>query len=122
MGHPRSARWASARERSIVSFDDKAAAHAALPLSRYPDQTWLQAEFKNGIAVDTHAARVSRRLKLSTHTDPVKIEQDLLALFPRSRWIDMHHRLVLFGRYTCQARAPRCGECPCAGFCPSRAG
>lgn len=74
----------------------------------------------NGIAVDTHAARVSRRLKLSRHTDPVKIEQDLLALFPRSRWIDVHHRLVLFGRYTCQARAPRCAACPCAEFCPSR--
>jgi endonuclease III len=36
--------------------------------------------------------------------------------------LDMHHRLVLFGRYTCQARAPRCGECPCAVFCPSRVG
>ena len=75
----------------------------------------------NGIAVDTHAARVSRRLRLTSHSDPVKIEQDLLALFPPSRWIDMHHRLVLFGRYTCQARKPLCGECPCAGFCPSRA-
>jgi endonuclease III len=79
-------------------------------------------QIANGIAVDTHAARVSKRLKLTAQTDPVKIEQDLLVLFPQSRWIDMHHRLVLFGRYTCQARAPRCGECPCAVFCPSRVG
>lgn len=79
-------------------------------------------QIANGIAVDTHAARVSKRLKLTAQTDPVKIEQDLLALFPQSRWIDMHHRLVLFGRYTCQARAPRCEACPCAGFCPSRVG
>lgn len=74
----------------------------------------------NGIAVDTHASRVSRRLKLTKQTDPVKIEQDLLQLFPRSRWIDMHHRLVLHGRYTCKARGPRCEACPCASFCPSR--
>lgn len=74
----------------------------------------------NGIAVDTHASRVARRLGLSRQTDPLKIERDLLALFPQETWVAMSHRLVLHGRYTCLARAPRCAQCPCAGFCPSR--
>lgn len=75
----------------------------------------------NGITVDTHASRVAKRLGLSKQTDPVKIERDLLALFPQETWIATSHRLVLHGRYTCLARAPRCGQCPCADFCPSRA-
>lgn len=75
----------------------------------------------NGIAVDTHASRVARRLGLSRQTDPLKIERDLLALFPQESWVAMSHRLVLHGRYTCLARAPRCAQCPCAEFCPSRA-
>lgn len=75
----------------------------------------------NGITVDTHAARVSRRLGLTRQTDPLKIERDLLALFPQDTWIAMSHRLVLHGRYTCTARSPRCAACACATFCPSRA-
>jgi endonuclease-3 len=72
-----------------------------------------------GITVDVHAARVSRRLGLTSQEDPVKIEADLLALFPRNEWIDLGHRLVLHGRYTCLARGPRCGTCECRSFCPS---
>jgi len=72
-----------------------------------------------GIVVDTHAKRVSRRLGLTAEKDPRRIEEDLMRLFPREEWIDLGHRLVLHGRYTCLARAPRCGDCACRPFCPS---
>jgi endonuclease-3 len=72
-----------------------------------------------GIVVDTHAQRVSRRLGLTAEKDPRRIEEDLMRLFPREEWIDLGHRLVLHGRYTCLARAPRCGDCACRPFCPS---
>jgi endonuclease III len=74
----------------------------------------------SGIAVDTHAARVSQRLGLTSQTDPLKIEGDLCALFPRATWPDTSHRLVLHGRYVCTARKPRCAQCPLAELCPSR--
>jgi endonuclease-3 len=76
----------------------------------------------HGIAVDTHVGRVARRLELSEHDDPEKVEADLMRLFPQSEWIDTSHRLVLHGRYVCLARKPRCERCPIAELCPSREG
>ncbi len=73
----------------------------------------------SGIVVDTHVTRVSKRLDLTTHSDPVKIEQDLQGLFPRKDWVQMSHRLVLFGRYLCVAKQPRCAECFLHDLCPS---
>jgi endonuclease III len=73
----------------------------------------------SGMTVDTHAGRVSRRLKLTKHEDPVKVEQDLCALFPQSSWIDMGHRFVLHGRYVCLARSPNCAQCPINELCKS---
>src|SRR5690606_23288366 len=72
-----------------------------------------------GVIVDTHAKRVTRRLGLTLHDDPAKIEKDLCRLLPSSTWVDMGHRLVLHGRYVCTARAPRCDRCPLAEPCPS---
>ena len=72
-----------------------------------------------GIAVDTHVARLSARLGLSTETDPKKIEQDLLALLPRDKWTQLGHQIIWHGRRVCQARKPACGECPLAPLCPS---
>jgi endonuclease-3 len=76
----------------------------------------------SGIAVDTHAGRVARRLELTEHDDPEAVEADLCALFPRADWTDTGHRLVLHGRYVCVARKPRCAQCPLFELCPSRAG
>lgn len=74
----------------------------------------------SGIVVDTHAARVAQRLGLTQESDPVRIERDLCARFPRASWPDTSHRLVLHGRYVCLARKPRCSQCPLAELCPSR--
>lgn len=71
-----------------------------------------------GIAVDTHVLRVSRRLGLTTATDPVKVEHELGRLWPRRCWSDASLRLIFHGRRTCRARAPACDACPLAGFCP----
>ena len=73
-----------------------------------------------GIAVDTHVTRVSQRLGLTRHTDPVKIEQDLMKLADKKEWGDLSLRLIWHGRQTCQARKPLCPECVVAAFCPSR--
>lgn len=73
---------------------------------------------KPAIAVDTHVKRVARRLGLTTHSDPVKIEQDLKALFPKSEWAGLSMRLIQFGRDVCTARSPRCGQCEMAPICP----
>jgi endonuclease-3 len=72
-----------------------------------------------GITVDTHVTRVSRRLGLTTHTDPVKIELDLMPLFPRDVWALLSHLFIFHGRRICDARKPRCPECPLADLCPS---
>jgi endonuclease III len=72
-----------------------------------------------GIVVDTHAKRVARRLGLTEHDDPGKVEADLCAVLPRESWIDMGHRLVLHGRYVCTARAPKCDRCALCELCPS---
>lgn len=70
-----------------------------------------------GIVVDTHVARVSKRLGLTGHNDPVKIEKDLMALFERSRWSTISIGLVLFGRYICRAKKPDCPECGLKEHC-----
>lgn len=73
-----------------------------------------------GIVVDTHVARISRRLALTRETDAPKIERDLIALVPKPEWIDFSHRLIFHGRKTCLARRPRCETCAIARWCPSR--
>jgi endonuclease-3 len=71
-----------------------------------------------GMVVDTHVARLSQRLALTRHGDPVKIERDLMKLFPRERWTMLAHLLIFHGRQICYARKPRCGDCPLAPDCP----
>ena len=72
-----------------------------------------------GITVDTHVTRLSRLLGLTRHDDPVKIEQDLMTLFPQDHWALLSHLLIFHGRQICIARRPRCGECVLADLCPS---
>jgi endonuclease-3 len=74
----------------------------------------------SGIVVDTHVARVARRLRLTRNDDPVRIERDLMSLAPRASWIFLSTALVLHGRYVCLARHPLCGDCPISRQCPSR--
>ena len=74
----------------------------------------------SGVVVDTHVLRVTRRLRLTRHADAKRIEQDLIALLPRSDWIFASIALVLHGRYVCVARAPRCPACALSRLCPSR--
>jgi endonuclease-3 len=73
----------------------------------------------SGVVVDTHVKRIAGRLGLSTEKDPKKIEQDLMRLIPKERWIALGHQLILHGRALCAARKPRCGDCPLAPACPS---
>ena len=70
------------------------------------------------IAVDTHVKRVTKRLGLTTNTDPDKVETDLRALYPRKEWSGVSMRIIQFGRDVCDARRPRCWECPLSGRCP----
>ena len=70
------------------------------------------------IAVDTHVKRVANRLGLTASSDPVKIERDLKALFPRETWAGISMRFIRFGREYCDARKPRCYVCPLADLCP----
>jgi endonuclease III len=72
-----------------------------------------------GITVDTHFARLARRFGWTTQTDPVKIESEVGALFPRSEWTMLSHRLIWHGRRVCHARRPACGACEVARLCPS---
>jgi endonuclease-3 len=72
-----------------------------------------------GITVDTHVTRLAGLLRLTRHTDPVKIERDLMALIPRDDWTIVSHLLILHGRNVCIARRPRCDECAIRGLCPS---
>jgi endonuclease-3 len=72
-----------------------------------------------GIVVDTHVTRLSQRLGLTRHTDPTKIEQDLMKLFPRESWALVSHLLIFHGRQICVARNPKCPECVLADLCPS---
>lgn len=73
-----------------------------------------------GLVVDTHVFRIAtRRLKLSRETTPEKVEADLMKIVPRDRWISFSHQLIWFGRQICEARNPRCGECPLEPICDS---
>lgn len=71
-----------------------------------------------GITVDTHVGRLSRRLGLSVHTDPAKVEQDLMRLIPKKEWTMFSHRMIFHGRQVCHARKPACDACGLAGVCP----
>jgi endonuclease-3 len=71
-----------------------------------------------GIVVDTHVTRLSRRLGLTRHTDPAKIEQDLIEIVPKGEWIDFAHRMIHHGRQICTARKPKCPLCSMNSFCP----
>lgn len=72
-----------------------------------------------GITVDTHVGRLARRLGWTEQTDPVAIERDLMALFPRKDWTVVSQDLIWHGRRCCHARKPACGACPVARWCPS---
>jgi endonuclease-3 len=73
----------------------------------------------DGVVVDTHVQRLSRRLDLSREERPDKIELDLMQLFPRDQWIQIAHLLILHGRAKCIAIRPKCAECPVEDLCYS---
>lgn len=75
-------------------------------------------DIASGVVVDTHVGRISRRLGLTKHADPVKIERDLMELLPRREWVAFSHRMIHHGRAICLARRPRCEACPLADNCP----
>jgi endonuclease III len=72
-----------------------------------------------GVVVDTHVTRLSNRLALSRQADPVKIEQDLMTLFPQDQWTMLSHLLISHGREICEARRPLCERCVVNDLCPS---
>lgn len=72
-----------------------------------------------GIAVDTHVRRVSNRLGFSEAQDPDKIELDLMRLIPKKKWFDFSYVIIDHGRAICQAKKPRCAECPVNDLCPA---
>ena len=71
----------------------------------------------SGVVVDTHVSRIAQRLDLTKNTEPVKIEQDLMKIVPRERWISFAHQVIHFGRDLCVARKPKCQECPIEPLC-----
>jgi endonuclease-3 len=71
----------------------------------------------SGVVVDTHVQRIARRLDLTRNTDPVKIEQDLVKILPKEKWIQFSHQIILHGRALCVARNPKCGECRLNPLC-----
>lgn len=74
-----------------------------------------------GVVVDTHVGRLARRLGWTRHEDPVKVERDLMALFPAGEWIGLSHVLIHHGRDLCGALRPRCEGCPVRAQCPAAA-
>lgn len=72
-----------------------------------------------GVVVDTHVGRLANRLGLTSESDPLKVEQALMQLFPSEQWTMLSHLLIWHGRRICDARKPRCGDCPLASRCPS---
>ncbi len=82
---------------------------------------WTAFKKNEGIAIDTHVGRIVNRLGLVASADPVKIEQELMKLFPQNEWGNVNHRLVWFGRHVCDARKPLCHTCELANIC-SRVG
>ncbi len=71
-----------------------------------------------GIPVDTHVGRLSRRMGLTEHDDPVKVESDLMALIPQDEWTMFGHRMIFHGRQVCASRNPNCEECTLRKICP----
>ncbi|WP_433894614.1 endonuclease III [Streptomyces sp. CA-111067] len=72
-----------------------------------------------GLTVDTHFGRLSRRFGWTTSEDPETVEKDVAALFPKSEWTMLSHRVIFHGRRICHSRKPACGACPIANLCPS---
>ena len=72
-----------------------------------------------GVVVDTHVGRLSQRLGLTKFTDPIRIERDLMKLFPQKSWADLSHWLIFHGRRRCPARKPDCPNCELRDLCPS---
>jgi endonuclease-3 len=72
-----------------------------------------------GIAVDTHVRRLAQRLGFTTQNDPDKVERDLMSAIPKKVWFDFTYALIDHGRAICEARKPRCGDCPVSRLCPS---
>ena len=77
--------------------------------------TWFKKA--EGVVVDTHVQRISRRLELTTQVDPQKIEQDLMRVIPREKWILFAHQIIWHGRKLCMARKPKCADCPLENLC-----
>jgi endonuclease III len=77
--------------------------------------TWYN--IADGVVVDTHVQRISRRLELTRNEDPRKIEQDLMKVIPRDKWIIFAHQIILHGRALCIARNPKCVDCPLENLC-----
>jgi endonuclease-3 len=77
--------------------------------------TWFR--IADGVVVDTHVTRISRRLELTRNEDPQKIEQDLMKVIPRDKWILFAHQIILHGRAICMARSPKCADCPLENLC-----
>ena len=77
--------------------------------------TWFKKA--EGVVVDTHVHRISRRLELTKENDPQKIEQDLIKILPRERWILFSHQIIWHGRKLCIARKPKCAECALENTC-----
>ena len=77
--------------------------------------TWFKQAV--GVVVDTHVTRIARRLELTENTDPAKIEQDLMCVIPRDKWILFAHQIIWHGRKLCVARRPKCVDCPLENLC-----
>jgi len=77
--------------------------------------TWFRKA--EGVVVDTHVTRIARRLELTKNSDPVKIEQDLMKVIPREKWILFAHQLIWHGRKLCMARGPKCVDCALENIC-----
>jgi endonuclease-3 len=77
--------------------------------------TWFRKA--EGVVVDTHVQRIAHRLELTTNDDPQKIEQDLMRVIPRDKWIIFAHQIILHGRALCVARQPKCADCPLESLC-----
>jgi endonuclease III len=77
--------------------------------------TWFKKS--EGVVVDTHVHRISRRLELTRNDDPKKIEQDLMKIIPREKWTLFSHQIIWHGRKLCIARSPKCAECPLENIC-----
>ena len=76
-------------------------------------------DLNEGVTVDTHVGRLSRRLGLSAEEDPVKVERELMRLFPQEEWALLSHLLIFHGRQVCIARRPKCSDCVLSRVCPS---